>query len=193
MNCIKWLTASLLALGLTACASYYPIAVDVNPAPAEVGGGVYRGQPLALSSADNRTSDFIIQIEQKDKSPVVVGAANNLRLQMEQALAQGFSTQGAFIEQGAPTRATLELQEVLSRVIRGHISYDVVQKVRVQLVLERNGRRVVKQYRRSAQQEFPGRLHPELAPVTEALNKQLSLMVQDILADRDVQSFINGN
>ncbi|MFH7565475.1 YajG family lipoprotein [Oceanimonas smirnovii] len=193
MNRIKWLTIPLLALGLSACASYYPIAVDVNPAPAEVGGGVYRGQTLALSSSDNRSSDFIIQIEQKDKSPVVVGAANNLRLQLEQALAQGFSTQGAFIEQGANTHATLELQEVLARVIRGHISYDVVQKVRVQLVLERNGQRITKQYRRSAQQEFPGRLHPELDKVTDALNRQLSLMVQDILADRDVQSFINGN
>ncbi|MCC4265026.1 YajG family lipoprotein [Oceanimonas baumannii] len=193
MNRIKWLTIPLLALGLTACASYYPIAVNVNPTPANADAGIYRGQTLALSSADKRSNDFIIQIEQKDKSPVVVGAANNLSLQLEQALAQGFSTQGAFIEQGASTRATLELQEVLSRVIRGHISYDVVQKVRVELVLERDGQRITKQYRRSAQQEFPGRLHPELDKVTDALDRQLGLMVQDILADRDVQSFIHGN
>lgn len=191
MNAIKWFTLPLLLLGLAGCASYYPIAVDVSPS-AEVGGGVYRGQAIALSSRDGRANDFIIQIEQQGKSPVVVGAANNLKVQLEQALAQGLSTQGAFIEQGAATRIDMELQEVLARVIRGHISYDVVQQLRLQLTLERGGRTLTKQYRRSAQEEFPGRLHPELDKVKEALNKQLSLMVQDMLADRDVQNFING-
>ncbi|WP_445400377.1 YajG family lipoprotein [Zobellella sp. An-6] len=192
MKSVKWLTTAMLALGLSACASYYPIAVDVSPS-VQVGGGVYRGQPVALSSSDARANDFIIQIEQQDKSPVVVGASNNLRIQLEQALAQGLSTQGAFIEQGAGTRVNLQLQEVLARVIRGHISYDVVQQLRLQLTLERNGRTITKQYRRSAQEEFPGRLHPDLDKVKEALNKQLSLLVQDMLADRDVQNFIGGN
>lgn len=192
MNAIKWLTGAALLLGLSACASYYPIAVDVSPS-AQVGGGVYRGQSVALGSQDARANDYVIQIEQAGKSPVVVGASNNLRMQLEQALAQGLSTQGAFVEQGANTRVQLELQEVLARVIRGHISYDVVQQLRMQLTLERDGRRITKQYRRSAQEEFPGRLHPELDKVKEALNKQLSLMVQDMLADRDVQNFINGN
>lgn len=192
MKLIKWLMTGMLALSLTACASYYPIAVDVNPT-VQTSAGVYRGQPVALSSKDGRTNDYIIQIEQKDKAPVVVGASNNLKVQLEQALAQGLSTQGAFIENGAPTQVELELQEVLARVIRGHISYDVVQQLRIQLTLKRDGRTITKQYRRSAQAEFPGRLHPELDKVKEALNQQLSLLVQDMLADRDVQQFIGGN
>ncbi|WP_116473767.1 YajG family lipoprotein [Zobellella maritima] len=188
---MKWLASAVLALGLSACASYYPIAVDVSPS-VQAGGGVYRGQAVSLSSRDNRANDYIIQIEQKDKSPVVVGASNNLRAQMEQKLAQGLSTQGLYLENNANTRMELELQDVLARVIRGHISYDVVQQLRMQVTLERNGQRLTKQYRRSAQQEFPGRLHPDLDKVKEALNKQLSLLVQDVLADRDVQNFING-
>ncbi len=192
MKSIKWLTTGMLALSLTACASYYPIAVDVSPT-VEASAGVYRGQSVSLSSQDGRKNDYVIQIEQKDKAPVVVGASNNLKVQMEQALAQGLSNQGAFIENGARTQVTLELQEVLARVIRGHISYDVVQQLRVQLTLQRDGRTITKQYRRSAQAEFPGRLHPELDKVKEALNEQLSLLVKDMLADRDVQQFIGGN
>ncbi|GHA26531.1 YajG family lipoprotein [Oceanisphaera arctica] len=192
MKLIKWLMTGMLALSLTACASYYPIAVDVSPT-VQTNGGVYRGQPVSLSSQDGRKNDYIIQIEQKGKAPVVVGASNNLKVQMEQALAQGLSTQGAFIENGARTQVELELQEVLARVIRGHISYDVVQQLRIQLTLKRDGRTITKQYRRSAQAEFPGRLHPELDKVKEALNEQLSLLMQDMLADRDVQQFIGGN
>jgi uncharacterized lipoprotein len=192
MKSIKWLMTGMLALSLTACASYYPIAVDVSPS-VQTNGGVYRGQPVSLSSKDGRKNDYIIQIEQKGKAPVVVGASNNLKVQLEQALAQGLSTQGAFIENGARTQVELELQEVLARVIRGHISYDVVQQLRIQLTLKRDDRTITKQYRRSAQAEFPGRLHPELDKVKEALNEQLSLLMQDMLADRDVQQFIGGN
>lgn len=192
MKLIKWLMTGMLALTLTACASYYPIAVDVSPT-VQTDAGVYRGQPVSLSSQDGRKNDYIIQIEQKGKAPVVVGASNNLKVQLEQALAQGLSTQGAFIENGSPTQIELELQDVLARVIRGHISYDVVQQLRIQLTLKRDGRTITKQYRRSAQAEFPGRLHPELDKVKEALNQQLSLLMQDMLADRDVQQFIGGN
>lgn len=191
MKSIKWLLTGVLALSLTACASYYPIAVDVKPS-VNASGGVYQGQSLNLSSQDNRKNDYIIQIEQNNKAPVVIGASNNLKIQMEQALTQGFSSQGAFIEHGSATRVQLELQEVLARVIRGHISYDVVQQLRMQLVLQRDGRTMTKQYRRSAQAEFPGRLHPELDKVKAALDEQLTLMVKDMLADRDVQQFIGA-
>lgn len=191
MKSIKWLMTGALALGLSACASYYPVAVDVKPT-VNASGGVYRGQALTLSSQDNRKNDYIIQIEQNNKAPVVVGASNNLKVQMEQALAQGLSDQGAVIEQGANTQIQLDIQEVLARVIRGHISYDVVQKMRMQLVLKRDGRTVTKQYRRSAQAEFPGRLHPELDKVTTAIDEQLNLMLKDMLSDRDVQQFIGA-
>lgn len=191
MKAIKWLMTGVLALSLTACASYYPVAVDVQPI-VDAQGGVYRGQAVSLSSQDKRKNDYIIQIEQNNKAPVVVGASNNIKVQMEQALAQGFSNQGAFIEQGSPTQIQLELEEVLARVIRGHISYDVVQQLRMQLVLKRDGRTITKQYRRSAQAEFPGRLHPELDKVKDAVNEQLSLMLKDMLNDRDVQQFIGA-
>lgn len=191
MKAMKWLLTGVLALSLTACASYYPIAVDVQPS-VNASGGVYRGQSLSLSSQDNRKNDYIIQIEQNNKAPVVIGASNNLKIQMEQALAQGLSSQGAFIEQGSATRVQLEIQEVLARVVRGHISYDVVQQLRMQLVLQRDGRTMTKQYRRSAQAEFPGRLHPELDKVKAALDEQLTLMMKDMLADRDVQQFIGA-
>lgn len=191
MKTIKWLMTGVLALSLTACASYYPVAVDVQPT-VDAQGGVYRGQAVSLSSQDKRKNDYIIQIEQNNKAPVVVGASNNIKVQMEQALAQGFSNQGAFIEQGSPTQIQLELEEVLVRVIRGHISYDVVQQLRMQLVLKRDGRTITKQYRRSAQAEFPGRLHPELDKVKDAVNEQLSLMLKDMLNDRDVQQFIGA-
>ncbi|WP_319781977.1 YajG family lipoprotein [Oceanisphaera sp. IT1-181] len=191
MKAIKWLMTGVLALSLTACASYYPVAVDVQPT-VDAKGGVYRGQAISLSSQDKRKNDYIIQIEQNNKAPVVVGASNNIKVQMEQALAQGFSNQGAFIEQGSPTQIQLELEEVLARVIRGHISYDVVQQLRMQLVLKRDGRTITKQYRRSAQAEFPGRLHPELDKVKDAVNEQLTLMLKDMLNDRDVQQFIGA-
>lgn len=191
MNMMKWLMTSAMALSLTACASYYPIAVDVHPT-VNTQAGIYRGQTLSLTSRDDRKNDHVIQIEQNNKAPVVVGASNNIKMQMEQALAQGLSTQGAFIEQGSATQVQLELQEVLARVIRGHISYDVVQQLRMQLVLKRDGRTITKQFRRSAQAEFPGRLPPELGKVKEALNEQLSLMLKDMLTDRDVQQFIGG-
>ncbi|ART83235.1 hypothetical protein CBP31_11915 [Oceanisphaera profunda] len=191
MKAIKWLMTGVLALSLTACASYYPVAVDVQPT-VDAQGGVYRGQAVSLSSQDKRKNDYIIQIEQNNKAPVVVGASNNIKVQMEQALAQGFSNQGAFIEQGSPTQIQLELEEVLARVIRGHISYDVVQQLRMKLVLKRDGRTITKQYRRSAQAEFPGRLHPELDKVKDAVNEQLSLMLKDMLNDRDVQQFIGA-
>ena len=191
MKSIQWLLTGVLALGLSACASYYPIAIDVSPT-VNATGGVYRGQSLSLSSQDKRNNDYIIQIEQNNKAPIVVGASNNLKVQMEQALAQGLSNQGAFIEQGSATRVQLELQEVLARVIRGHISYDVVQQLRMQLVLQRDGRTLTKQYRRSAQAEFPGRLHPELDKVKTALDEQLTLMLKDMLNDRDVQQFIGA-
>ena len=191
MKTIKWLMTGVLALSLTACASYYPVSVDVKPS-VDAQGGMYRGQAVSLSSQDNRKNDYIIQIEQNNKAPIVVGASNNLKVQMEQALAKGLSQQGAFIEQGSSTQIQLELQEVVARVIRGHISYDVVQQLRMQLVLKRDGRTITKQYRRSAQAEFPGRLHPELDKVTAALDEQLSLMIKDMLADRDVQQFIGA-
>ena len=191
MKAMKWLMTGALALSLTACASYYPVAVDVQPS-VNAQGGLYRGQSLSLTSQDNRKNDYIIQIEQNNKAPVVVGASNNLKVQMEQALAKGLSQQGAFIEQGSNTQVQLELQEVLARVIRGHISYDVVQQMRMQLVLRRDGRTITKQYRRSAQAEFPGRLHPELDKVKAAIDEQLSLMIKDMLADRDVQQFIGA-
>ena len=191
MKAIKWLMTGALALSLTACASYYPVAVEVQPS-VNAQGGVYRGQSLSLTSQDKRNNDYIIQIEQNNKAPVVVGASNNLKVQMEQALAKGLSQQGAFIEQGSNTQVQLELQEVLARVVRGHISYDVVQQMRMQLVLRRDGRTITKQYRRSAQAEFPGRLHPELDKVKVAIDEQLSLMLKDMLADRDVQQFIGA-
>lgn len=191
MNTIKWLMTGVLALSLTACASYYPVGVDVKPS-VNAQGGVYRGQALRLTSQDNRQNDYIIQIEQNNKAPVVVGASNNLKVQMEQALSQGLSQQGAFIEQGAATHVQLELQEVLARVIRGHISYDVVQQLQMQLVLKRDGRTITKIYKRKSQAEFPGRLHPELDKVTAAIDEQLSLIVKEMLSDRDVQQFIGA-
>lgn len=191
MKMIKWLMTGVLALSLTACASYYPVSVDVKPS-VNAKDGVYRGQAISLNSQDNRQNDYIIQIEQNNKAPVVIGANNNLKVQMEQALSQGFSKQGAFIEQGGATSVQLEIKEVLARVIRGHISYDVVQQLHMQLVLKRDGRTLTRIYKRSAQAEFPGRLHPELDKVKTAIDEQLTLIVKEMLSDRDVQQFIGA-
>ncbi|NLJ93761.1 MAG: hypothetical protein GX324_11995 [Aeromonadales bacterium] len=188
----QWLVTALLALSLAACASYYPVAVDVNPT-VKAKSGVYNGQTLSLSSKSSRENDYVIRIEQNNKAPVVVGASGNIATQLEQALIQGFSTQGAIVESGAPTDIVLEVQEVLATVERGHVSYDVKQQVRMQLILKRDGRTTTKQFRRSAQEEFPGLLHPELDKVKAALNDQLSLMLNDMLTDLDVQHFIKGN
>lgn len=191
MKSFKWLMSAIVALSLTACASYYPIAVDVKPT-ADAKSGVYDGQAVSIGSNDARQYEHIIQIEQNNKKTVVIGASNNLEEQMTLALVRGLSTQGAQVGQGANTDITLELEEVLTRVIRGHISYDAVHQLRVQLTLKREGRTITKQFRRSAQAEFAGRLHPELDKIKEALNEQLSLMIKDILNDRDVQQFIKG-
>ncbi|MBO1518455.1 YajG family lipoprotein [Oceanisphaera pacifica] len=191
MKISKGCITALLALSLSACASYYPVAVDVAPT-VDARAGVYRSLPITLSSQDTRQNDYIIQVEQNNKKTVVIGASNNIKVQMQQALAEGFSTQGALIENDAPVQIELELQDVLARVIRGHISYDVVQQLRMQLTLKRDGSTITKQFRRSAQAEFPGRLHPELDKVTAALNEQLSLMVKDMLADTDVQQFVGS-
>lgn len=188
----QWLISALLALSLAACASYYPVAVDVKPT-VKAKPGVYNGQTLSLSSKNSRENDYVIRIEQNNKAPVVVGASGNIVTQLEQALIQGFSTQGAVVESEAATDIVLEVQEILAKVERGHVSYDVKQQVRMQLILQRDGRTTTKQFRRSAQEEFPGLLHPELDKVKAALNDQLSLMLNDMLTDVDVQHFIKGN
>ncbi|MGO1616627.1 MAG: YajG family lipoprotein [Oceanisphaera sp.] len=191
MKISKGCITALLALSLSACTSYYPVAVDVTPT-VNAKAGVYSKLPMTLSSQDARQNDYIIQVEQNNKKTVVIGATNNLKMQMQQALAEGLSTQGALLENDAPVQMELELQEVLARVIRGHISYDVVQQLRMKLTLKRDGSTITKQFRRSAQAEFPGRLHPELDKVKTALNEQLSLMIKDILADQDVQQFVGA-
>lgn len=188
----QWLVTALLALSLTACASYYPVAVDVKPT-VNAKSGVYNGQTISLSSNSSQENDYVIRIEQNNKAPVVVSANGNIATQLEQALANGLSSQGATVESGAPTDIVLEVQEVLAIVERGHVSYDVKQQVRMQLILKRDGRTTTKQFRRSAQEEFPGVLQPELEKVKAALNKQLSLMLNDMLTDVDVQHFIKGN
>ncbi|MGO1245913.1 MAG: YajG family lipoprotein [Oceanisphaera sp.] len=191
MKISKGCITALLAFSLSACTSYYPVAVDVTPT-VNAKAGVYSKLPMTLSSQDARQNDYIIQVEQNNKKTVVIGATNNLKMQMQQALAEGLSTQGALLENDAPVQMELELQEVLARVIRGHISYDVVQQLRMKLTLKRDGSTITKQFRRSAQAEFPGRLHPELDKVKTALNEQLSLMIKDILADQDVQQFVGA-
>ncbi|MBU3824702.1 MAG: YajG family lipoprotein [Candidatus Oceanisphaera merdipullorum] len=191
MKTIKWLIPAAIALSLTACASYYPVGVNVQPSVNEQ-GGVYRGQAVSVTSQDKRSNDYIIQIEQNNKAPVVIVASNNLKVQLEQALSQGLSQQGAFIEQGSNSRIQLEIDEVLARVIRGHISYDVVQQMRIRLVLSRDGRNLTKIFSRKAQAEFPGRLHPELDKVKAAIDEQLSLILKEMLSDRDVQQFVGA-
>jgi len=180
----------VLSLLLGGCAASWPEQASLNPQVAQQAAGLYQGQSLSLQAQDKRLASQVITIkldgEPEVRVPNQVAPAELLRQKLE----QGFAKQG--LSQGGmdSPEMTLIINALEAQVTKPGLLYKTRTQLQIKLELRHNGLYLGKSFGKNSSEDSATR--PDVPGLEKTLNQQLSSLLDQVLTDQEIRSFIKG-
>ncbi len=184
---------ALILIGMllvTACAPQYPLNTHLNLQISPQGEQIYGGGATAsIQGVDQRDNPEVVIYRISDPAVGITNLSPPHILIIER-LAGGLRQQGLLVESSSPVNIIVEVKELLAEVTRSKTLYITNAASSVQLVLENRGTTLTKNYGLESSRQSLRK--PKVDDLEELLNMQLSDIVNQILDDKKIQSFLSG-
>lgn len=182
-----WLFAFTLLAGCAAKPTHVILAPQVNQQTP-----VYSGQPATFSVVDNRVGSHLVQILKQGEAATLYQPQSQLTQVLQQSLTRGWSQQGLAINNFSSTQLTLFIDEALVSVQQQSFEYQSNKRIQLRLVVETASsdktQKVEKSY--TINGSGSGKLSADLAVLERDFNNMLSTVINQILADNEIQQTI---
>ncbi|WP_413692840.1 YajG family lipoprotein [Psychromonas sp. KJ10-2] len=179
------LSASILTLlGCTATPSYTNITPQLQ---LESNRQVFTNQqPWKIDSQDLRIARYVIEISSGDGVATLINEQQSLRLLVEKSLTQAWTDNNLKLDNNSDYQVDIKLVKALAKVTESTLSYDASSQMIVDVALSHQGKHFHKIFRSTKQ--WDGAFANQVNNITEQLNKQLSLLLKQIVEDQELNS-----
>ncbi|MEG3753829.1 YajG family lipoprotein [Psychromonas arctica] len=185
--CYKWLLVSISLFTLWGCSST-PTYTNITPQlNLEKNGQTFTNlQPWKIDSKDLRIARHVIEITDGDGVAKLINEQQSLRLLVEKSLTQAWIDHGLKTDSNSDYQIEIKLVKALAKVTESTFSYDTSSQMVIDVALSHQGKHFHKIFRSTKQ--WDGAFNNQIAGITDQLNKQLSLILKQIIEDQELNS-----
>ncbi|GAL11337.1 hypothetical lipoprotein YajG precursor [Vibrio astriarenae] len=183
----KLILAASVAL-LTACAAPQQEQIDFMPKSVLSNSDIVSGKSYTLTSRDSRSAQYVALLDSGRSNIEPIHARQNLRITLENAIADQFASQGFRNSVSSDNAIELDIQEALVNVTQTMMSNEMNAHVTLVLTIETPTGKMVKTYTGTAQKT--GSFSAKKEDVQTVLNDVTDLVLVEISKDKELQNYM---
>jgi uncharacterized lipoprotein len=182
-------TYLLLTLALSAC-STTPNHVIIAPAIGNNFTRIYPATQLGIKVTDLRANRHIVQILQNEGAAQLINSATAINEMVKNSFTQIFSQQGLSINQNSGQQINIFIDAAVINVKQELLKYQANNQLVLRIEINTVNNNISKTFR--IQGKSNGPLSADLAVLERDFNQQLAKLIQQIVTDAEIQTFINN-
>jgi len=176
------ITSLLTLISCTSTPSYTNIMPVLN---IEKGAYTYTNtQPWKIDSQDERIARHLIEIVDGDKVAQLINEQQSVRLLIEKSLTQAWVSNQLKTDPTSDYKIDIKLVKALATVTENTASYDVSSQMMIKVGLTHQGKSFIKLFR--SNKEWDAAFSANINDITKRMNKQLSLLLTQIVEDQEL-------
>ncbi len=183
----KLVLAASIAL-LAACSAPQPQQVSFMPKAVLSNSDIVKNSSFTFTSKDVRSAQYVALVDSGRNNIEPIHARQNVRIALENALAEQFDSQGFSITVNSENTLTLEIQEALVTVTHSIMENEMNGNVVLQLTAETPQGKMVKSYTGTAKRT--GTLSASNEDIEKVLNDVVNLVLKEIAADSELKDYM---
>ncbi|MCW8347294.1 MULTISPECIES: YajG family lipoprotein [Vibrio] len=183
----KLVLAATIVL-LAGCASPKQEQINFAPQAATSAAKIVEGKTMSLSSQDVRTAQYVALMDNGRANITPIHTRQNVRIGIENALVQQFSSQGYKVTVNSPNTVKVEIQEALVSVKHTVMENDMAANVVVELTVENSKGKLVKTYTGKATRS--GLMSASNDDIETVLNDTVNLVLKEISNDAELVDYM---
>ncbi|EKF9232740.1 hypothetical protein IG509_05435 [Vibrio cholerae] len=183
----KLVLAASIAL-LTACSAPQQSQINVNPQAALSQNAIVNNSSFSLVSKDVRSAQYVALVDSGRNNIEPIHPRQNVRITLENALAEQFGSQGFRLSVNSENTITLEIQELLVSVKHSIMENQMDGSVVLEITAETPRGKLVKSYTGTAKRT--GVLSASNDEIETVLNDVINTVLKEIANDAELQNYI---
>ncbi|ENM3739861.1 hypothetical protein ONZ68_000181 [Vibrio cholerae] len=183
----KLVLAASIAL-LTACSAPQQSQINVNPQAALSQNASVNNSSFSLVSKDVRSAQYVALVDSGRNNIDPIHPRQNVRITLENALAEQFGSQGFRLSVNSENTITLEIQELLVSVKHSMMENQMDGSVILEITAETPRGKLVKSYVGTAKRT--GVLSASNDEIETVLNDVINTVLKEIANDAELQNYM---
>ncbi|HDI3201411.1 YajG family lipoprotein [Vibrio cholerae] len=183
----KLVLAASIAL-LTACSAPQQSQINVNPQAALSQNAIVNNSSFSLVSKDVRSAQYVALVDSGRNNIEPIHPRQNVRITLENALAEQFGSQGFRLSINSENTITLEIQELLVSVKHSIMENQMDGSVVLEITAETPRGKLVKSYTGTAKRT--GVLSASNDEIETVLNDVINTVLKEIANDAELQNYM---
>ncbi|EHE6947438.1 hypothetical protein DLR65_08935 [Vibrio tarriae] len=183
----KLVLAASIAL-LTACSAPQQSQINVNPQAALSPNAIVNNSSFSLVSKDVRSAQYVALVDSGRNNIEPIHPRQNVRITLENALAEQFGSQGFRLSVNSENTITLEIQELLVSVKHSIMENQMDGSVVLEITAETPRGKLVKSYTGTAKRT--GVLSASNDEIETVLNDVINTVLKEIANDAELQNYM---
>ncbi|EGQ7784813.1 hypothetical protein ACE1GL_004012 [Vibrio cholerae] len=183
----KLVLAASIAL-LTACSAPQQSQINVNPQAALSQNAIVNNSSFSLVSKDVRSAQYVALVDSGRNNIEPIHPRQNVRITLENALAEQFGSQGFLLSVNSENTITLEIQELLVSVKHSIMENQMDGSVVLEITAETPRGKLVKSYTGTAKRT--GVLSASNDEIETVLNDVINTVLKEIANDAELQNYM---
>ncbi|HAS4473787.1 TPA: hypothetical protein I6838_003604 [Vibrio cholerae] len=183
----KLVLAASIAL-LTACSAPQQSQINVNPQAALSQNAIVNNSSFSLVSKDVRSAQYVALVDSGRNNIEPIHPRQNVRITLENALAEQFGSQGFRLSVNSENTITLEVQELLVSVKHSIMENQMDGSVVLEITAETPRGKLVKSYTGTAKRT--GVLSASNDEIETVLNDVINTVLKEIANDAELQNYM---
>ncbi|EGR1451345.1 YajG family lipoprotein [Vibrio cholerae] len=183
----KLVLAASIAL-LTACSAPQQSQINVNPQAALSQNAIVNNSSFSLVSKDVRSAQYVALVDSGRNNIEPIHPRQNVRITLENALAEQFGAQGFRLSVNSENTITLEIQELLVSVKHSIMENQMDGSVVLEITAETPRGKLVKSYTGTAKRT--GVLSASNDEIETVLNDVINTVLKEIANDAELQNYM---
>ncbi len=178
----------LSSLLLTACASYEPSQIGLNPTLGAVSLQTESDTQVLIETIDTREASFVLRITEGDKAPQLIGTTEPMRQQLDKVFRNGMIRAGYVVDPAARNSVQFQLHYLLADVTDTTFSFESQTRLVINVLAKNAQQQFTKSY--NANGYLKGPLSPDFATLELDINQLIDKLTTEILNDDELHQFI---
>ncbi|MGI2169177.1 YajG family lipoprotein [Shewanella sp. MF05960] len=178
----------LSSLLLTACASYEPTQIGLNPTLGAVSLQTESDTQVLIETIDTREASFVLRITEGDKTPQLIGTTEPMRQQLDKLFRNGMIKAGYVVDPAARNSVQFQLNYLLADVTDTTFSFESKTRLVINVLAKNAQQQFTKSY--NANGYLKGPLSPDFATLELDINQLIDKLTTEILNDDELHQFI---
>ncbi|MCG3730607.1 YajG family lipoprotein [Vibrio cincinnatiensis] len=183
----KLVIAATLVL-LTACAAPKQEQINFMPEAVLSNSALVDDAAFTLVSKDVRSAQYVALVDSGRNNIEPIHPKQNVRIALENALSEQFSSQGFRLTVNSENTLTLEVQELLVNVAHSITSNEMDAKVTLEVTAETPRGKLVKSYTGTAKRSAA--LSASNQDIEKVLNDVMNLVLKEMANDDELKDYM---